>query len=107
MAGKAARQATMGAAVVAVDSLPVAGAFKARIQTLPPTRANSASAARTLYQHLRDSTTISGAAMSEQVENEQLSSLRLVRRDPGQRMARFYTLHIAPTLFGGWGLVRE
>ena len=45
--------------------------------------------------------------MSEQVENEQPASLRLVRRDSAQRMARFYTLHIAPTLFGGWDLVRE
>jgi len=45
--------------------------------------------------------------MSEQVENEQPSSLRLVRRDQAQRMARFYTMHSAPTLFGGWDLVRE
>ena len=45
--------------------------------------------------------------MSEQVENEQPSSLRLVRRDQTQRMARFYTMHSAPTLFGGWDLVRE
>jgi predicted DNA-binding WGR domain protein len=45
--------------------------------------------------------------MSEQAENEQPSSLRLVRRDGEQRMARFYTLHSAPTLFGGWDLVRE
>jgi predicted DNA-binding WGR domain protein len=45
--------------------------------------------------------------VSEQVENERPSSLRLERRDPAQRMARFYTLHMAPTLFGGWDLVRE
>ena len=45
--------------------------------------------------------------MFEQVENEQPSSLRLVRRDPERRMARFYTMHSVPTLFGGWDLVRE
>ncbi len=45
--------------------------------------------------------------MSEQVGNEQPSSLRLVRRGQAQRMARFYTMHLAPTLFGGWDLVRE
>jgi predicted DNA-binding WGR domain protein len=45
--------------------------------------------------------------MSEHAENEQPHSLHLVRRDPAQRMARFYTLHLAPTLFGGWDLVRE
>jgi hypothetical protein len=45
--------------------------------------------------------------MSEQVENEQPFSLRLVRRDQERRMARFYTMHLAPTLFGGWDLVRE
>jgi predicted DNA-binding WGR domain protein len=44
--------------------------------------------------------------MSEHVENEQSHSLRIVRRDPAQRM-RFYTLHLAPTLFGSWDLVRE
>ena len=45
--------------------------------------------------------------MSEQLENEQPSSLRLVRRDQEHRMARFYTMHVAQTLFGGWDLVRE
>ena len=45
--------------------------------------------------------------MSEPVENEQPFSLHLVRRDPAQRMARFYAMHLAPTLFGGWDLVRE
>ena len=45
--------------------------------------------------------------MSEQVENERPFSLRLVRRGQAQRMARFYTMHLAPTLFGGWDLVRE
>jgi predicted DNA-binding WGR domain protein len=45
--------------------------------------------------------------MSEHVENQQPHSLRLVRRDPAQRMARFYTMHLARTLFGGWDLVRE
>ena len=33
--------------------------------------------------------------------------LRLERRDREHRMARFYTMHLAPTLFGGWDLVRE
>jgi len=33
--------------------------------------------------------------------------LRLVRRDRERRMARFYAMHLAPTLFGGWDLVRE
>lgn len=33
--------------------------------------------------------------------------LRLVRRDPESHMARFYAIHLAPTLFGGWDLVRE
>ena len=33
--------------------------------------------------------------------------LRLERRDQGHRMGRFYTMHLAPTLFGGWDLVRE
>ena len=33
--------------------------------------------------------------------------LRLEHRDPERRMARFYTMHLAPTLFGGWDLVRE
>ena len=45
--------------------------------------------------------------MTEQVAIEQPSSLRLVRRDQEQRMARYYTMHLAPTLFGGWDLVRE
>jgi predicted DNA-binding WGR domain protein len=45
--------------------------------------------------------------MSEQVENERPFSLHLVRRDRERRMARFYTMHLAPTLFGGWDLVRE
>ena len=33
--------------------------------------------------------------------------LRLERRDRERRMARFYAMHLAPTLFGGWDLVRE
>ena len=45
--------------------------------------------------------------MSEHVENERPFSLHLVRRDRERRMARFYTMHLAPTLFGGWDLVRE
>ena len=35
------------------------------------------------------------------------SCLRLERCDRERRMARFYTMHSAPTLFGGWDLVRE
>ncbi len=35
------------------------------------------------------------------------SYLRLERRDRERRMARFYAMHLAPTLFGGWDLVRE
>ena len=31
----------------------------------------------------------------------------LERREPNKRMARFYDLHLAPTLFGGCDLVRE
>ena len=31
----------------------------------------------------------------------------LERREPNKRMARFYGLHLAPTLFGGCDLVRE
>jgi predicted DNA-binding WGR domain protein len=45
--------------------------------------------------------------MSDQVENEQPFSLRLVRRDQERLMARFYTMHLAPTLFGGGDLVRD
>ncbi|MGB5486428.1 MAG: WGR domain-containing protein [Lysobacterales bacterium] len=45
--------------------------------------------------------------MPEMNDSDQPFCLRLERRDPEQRMARFYTLHIAPTLFGGWDLVRE
>ena len=33
--------------------------------------------------------------------------LRLERRNQEHRMARFYTMHLAPALFGGWDLVRE
>lgn len=31
----------------------------------------------------------------------------LEKRNPEARQARFYVLHIAPTLFGEWSLVRE
>jgi len=31
----------------------------------------------------------------------------LERVEPKQRMLRFYALHVAPTLFGEWALVRE
>jgi len=33
--------------------------------------------------------------------------LHLTRTDPARNMARFYALHLAPTLFGEWSLVRE
>ena len=31
----------------------------------------------------------------------------LEKRRPAQRQARFYALHLVPTLFGPWSLVRE
>jgi predicted DNA-binding WGR domain protein len=31
----------------------------------------------------------------------------LTRRDPARRLARFYRMLIAPTLFGEWALIRE
>ncbi|MFZ1429988.1 MAG: WGR domain-containing protein [Chitinophagaceae bacterium] len=31
----------------------------------------------------------------------------LERHDPARGMARFYTVSLAPTLFGEWALVRE
>ena len=40
-------------------------------------------------------------------EGHRIPHLRLEHRDPERRMARFYTMHLVPTLFGGWGLVRE
>jgi len=33
------------------------------------------------------------------------SYLRLERRDRERRMTRFYTMHLAPTFFGGWDLI--
>lgn len=33
-------------------------------------------------------------------------ALRLERRDPTQRMLRFYTLQVMPNFFGEWGLLR-
>ena len=45
--------------------------------------------------------------MSNEEEGPQSPCLRLERRDQEHRMARFYTMHLAPTLFGGWDLVRE
>jgi predicted DNA-binding WGR domain protein len=33
--------------------------------------------------------------------------IHLTRTDPAHNMARFYALHLAPTLFGEWSLVRE
>ena len=40
-------------------------------------------------------------------DDRECSYLRLERRDQKRHMARFYVLHIAPTLFGGWDLIRE
>ena len=40
-------------------------------------------------------------------DEPECGTLRLERRDPEKRMSRFYSLHIAPTLFGGWDLIRE
>lgn len=31
----------------------------------------------------------------------------LEKRDPTNNEYRFYALHVVPTLFGGWSLVRE
>ena len=36
-----------------------------------------------------------------------MSPLRLERRVPEENRYRFYRLMLAPTLFGGWSLVRE
>ena len=36
-----------------------------------------------------------------------MSPLRLERRVPEEDRYRFYRLMLAPTLFGGWSLVRE
>lgn len=33
--------------------------------------------------------------------------IHLTRTDPARNMARFYALHLTPTLFGEWSLVRE
>ena len=45
--------------------------------------------------------------MSNEEGGRQSPYLRLERRDRERRMARFYAMHLAPTLFGGWDLVRE
>ncbi len=45
--------------------------------------------------------------MSNEDRERNCTYLRLERRDSERHMARFYALHIAPTLFGGWDLVRE
>jgi len=34
-------------------------------------------------------------------------SYLLTKKNPEKNQKRFYSLHIAPTLFGGWSLVRE
>ena len=31
----------------------------------------------------------------------------LVKINPEKNQRRFYSLHLAPTLFGGWSLIRE
>ena len=45
--------------------------------------------------------------MSNEEGGRRSPYLRLEHRDQEHRMARFYTMHLAPTLFGGWDLVRE
>jgi len=40
-------------------------------------------------------------------DTEPRAIVYLERHDPDKRMARFYSLHLAPTLFGGCDLVRE
>jgi predicted DNA-binding WGR domain protein len=45
--------------------------------------------------------------MGNNVGGHECTYLRLERRDQEHRMARFYSMHLAPTLFGGWDLVRE
>ena len=40
-------------------------------------------------------------------EGHRIPHLRLEHRDPERRMARFYTMHLVLTLFGGCDLVRE
>lgn len=36
-----------------------------------------------------------------------MNPLRLEKRTPEQNKHRFYRLLLAPTLFGGWALIRE
>jgi predicted DNA-binding WGR domain protein len=36
-----------------------------------------------------------------------VAMIYLTKRDPEKNQQRFYGLHITPTLFGGWSLVRE
>ncbi len=45
--------------------------------------------------------------MSNEDGERDCTYLRLERRDPERHMARFYALHIAQTLFGGWDLIRD
>jgi predicted DNA-binding WGR domain protein len=33
--------------------------------------------------------------------------IQLTRSNPSQNMHRFYAMHLAPTLFGEWGLICE
>ena len=33
--------------------------------------------------------------------------IHLIRTDPDRNMARFYAMHLAPTLFGDWQLMKE
>ncbi|MEA1052393.1 WGR domain-containing protein [Lamprobacter modestohalophilus] len=40
-------------------------------------------------------------------DTEPSAIVYLERHDPDKRMARFYSLHLAPPLFGGCDLVRE
>lgn len=36
-----------------------------------------------------------------------MTAVYLTRIDPGQNMARFYSMSLQPNLFGEWSLVRE
>ncbi|WP_346294336.1 WGR domain-containing protein [Sphaerothrix gracilis] len=36
-----------------------------------------------------------------------MTEVYLRRRDPARNVARFYRMHVVPTLFGEWSLVRE
>jgi predicted DNA-binding WGR domain protein len=45
--------------------------------------------------------------MSNEAGGRRSPYLHMKRRDRKRRMARFYAMHLVPTLCGGWDLVRE